>query len=70
MALFDYKCSDCGDVSEYLVHSSGDKVECRKCGSKNMEKQISGFAVSVKAGSGAAPAPSCQYGSCCGGSCG
>ena len=34
MALYDYKCKDCGDLSEYLVYSPNDKVECRKCGSK------------------------------------
>ncbi len=70
MALYDYKCKDCGDVSEYLVYSSDDKIECGKCGSSNMEKQLSGFAVSVKGSTNDATVPSCQYGSCCGGSCG
>ena len=70
MALYDYRCKDCGDVSEYLVYTQNDKVECRKCGSKKMEKQLSGFAVSVKDGSGGGSAPGCQFGSCCGGSCG
>ena len=37
MALFDYKCKECGDVSEYLVFASGDKVKCKKCGLINDE---------------------------------
>ena len=69
MALYDYKCKECGEVAEYLVFSSDDKVECKKCGSKKMEKQMSGFAVSVKGGSGGGSESSCPYGSCCGGSC-
>ncbi|MFC1538431.1 zinc ribbon domain-containing protein [Candidatus Latescibacterota bacterium] len=69
MALYEYKCKECGEISEYLVFSSSDKVECKKCGSKKMEKQLSGFAVSVKAGSTGGSDSSCPYGSCCGGSC-
>ncbi|MFC1490065.1 zinc ribbon domain-containing protein [Candidatus Latescibacterota bacterium] len=67
MALYDYKCKDCGDTSEYLLFSDTDKVECKKCGSNNMEKQMSGFAVSVKGGSSSGSNSSCPHGSCCGG---
>lgn len=70
MALYEYKCKECGVVSEHLVYSDSDKVACLKCGSENLEKLLSGFAVSVKSGSSPADTSSCAYGGCCGGSCG
>jgi putative FmdB family regulatory protein len=71
MDLFDYKCLDCEDVAEYLLFSSSEKPRCRKCGSENMEKLLSTFAVSVKTSSSKESAPSCPYGKQCrGGSCG
>ena len=71
MALYEYKCGDCGEVSEYLVFSGSDKVSCRKCGSQKLEKLLSSFAVSVKSPTSGNSAPECPYGSCCnGGSCG
>ncbi len=71
MELFEYKCSDCGAIEEYLVFSPSEKVKCEKCGSEKLEKQMSCFAVSVKSGSSSSSEPGCPYGSCCsGGSCG
>ena len=70
MAIYEYKCSDCGEISEHLVFSSEDEVACEKCGSKNLEKLLSGFAVSVKAGSSSGnPNPGCQFSGSCGGNC-
>lgn len=71
MALYEYKCRDCGSVGEFLMDSSSEKPVCRACGSENMEKLLSSFAVSVKSGSPGGSASECPYGSCCGGgSCG
>ena len=70
MALYEYKCKECGVVSEHLVYSDSDKVACPKCGSESLEKLLSGFAVSVKSGAAPANTPSCANGGCCGGSCG
>ena len=70
MALFEYKCKECGVVSEHLVYSDSDKVACPKCGSENLEKLLSGFAVSVKSGSVPTDTSNCPNGGCCGGSCG
>ena len=71
MALFDYKCKGCGEVSEYLVFSDSEKLLCKKCGSENLEKQISGFAVSIKSPPSATFPPSCpNSGRCGGGMCG
>ena len=68
MALYEYKCKDCGEVAEMLVFSD-DTPECRSCGSKNLEKLMSTFAVSMAPSKSSAPPPSCA-GGCCGGSCG
>lgn len=42
MALFDFKCNQCGELSEMLVRSPADhSVRCPVCGSDEMEKLIS-----------------------------
>jgi len=69
MALYEYKCKDCGKTAEMLVFSSDDTLECPSCGSHNLEKLMSTFAVSMGPSKSSAPAPSCSTG-CCGGSCG
>ena len=70
MALYDFKCMDCGEVTEYLVFSESDKLSCKKCGSERLEKLMSSFAVSVKTTSSDSPKASCSYGNYCnGGSC-
>ncbi len=71
MALYEYKCKNCGEISEILVFSSDEKPVCKKCGSKNLEKLISSFAVSMGSPKSYTPPPSCPAGSCCpGGTCG
>ena len=46
MPIFEYKCNSCGSVSEFLEKAVGKaNQECPKCGSKDMQKLISGFAV-------------------------
>ncbi|MBN1292993.1 MAG: zinc ribbon domain-containing protein [Candidatus Latescibacteria bacterium] len=70
MALYEYKCRDCNKISEILVFSSDDIPECKHCGSKNLDKMLSTFAVSMAGGSSSQPMPSCPSGGCCGGNCG
>jgi len=61
MPIFEYRCEDCGKVSEILIRNSTQEPQC-SCGSHQMEKQFSAFAVSeVK--------PSFS-GGCADGSCG
>lgn len=70
MALYEYRCEDCGKVSEILVRSTDETPLCAHCGSEKLEKLFSGFAVNMAPSrSSAAAAPSCSTG-CCGGSCG
>ena len=68
MALFEYKCKDCDSISEILVFSSDETPECKQCGSNDMEKLLSTFAVSMGSSRSPGPLPSCPPGGC--GSCG
>ncbi len=70
MALFEYRCKDCDKHSEHLVFSTDDQPVCPGCGSANMEKLLSSFAVNMKQPSSGGPS-NCPMGGCCGGgSCG
>lgn len=46
MPLFEFKCKKCGEKFEELVFSIGgdEEIECPKCGSVKVEKQMSAFA--------------------------
>jgi putative FmdB family regulatory protein len=46
MPIYEYKCGDCGENFEALVMGSEDAVECEKCGSKKLERQMSCFSSS------------------------
>lgn len=51
MPIYEYKCSKCGKISEFLVRSEADlNVKCTHCGSDDLEKQISVFNPKVKEG--------------------
>jgi putative FmdB family regulatory protein len=62
MPIYEYRCSQCGRVSEFLIGVGQGNVEinCKYCGSKELSKMISApSAVSGKIGS--------QHGkTCCG----
>ena len=74
MPIFEYKCNDCGKVIEFLEKSSKpQKHKCDKCGSSNMQKMLSGFAVQNKSSSPCdiCPGPSqAECGGMCDGQCG
>lgn len=60
MPLFEYVCKSCGRKSEFLVRSDSAQPECA-CGSRELERVFSTFAVSEGSGSAAAE---CSDGSC------
>ena len=70
MALYEYRCRDCGNTFEALVLSPDDKPSCPACGSENLEKLFSTFAVSMKSPSPGPSVPSCPSGGFCDGRCG
>ncbi len=47
MPIFEYVCKECQHKFEALVFGK-QKAECPKCQSKNLEPQLSVFAVSAK----------------------
>jgi putative FmdB family regulatory protein len=57
MPIYEYRCKDCETVFETFVSSisDADKVVCKKCGKKNVEKQISSFS-KMSSGSTSVPA--------------
>lgn len=48
MPIYEYYCSKCHTIFNFYVRSSTNdkKPQCPKCGKKNLEKQISRFAIS------------------------
>lgn len=79
MPIYEYKCKDCGEISELLVGigRNSDELSCRSCGGNQLEKLMSAAAVSIPytapsqspastcCGS-APPLKGCAPGSCCG----
>lgn len=42
MPIYEYKCLDCGEVSEIFLRSPDcESVRCPNCGSKNLERLLS-----------------------------
>jgi len=58
MPIYEYRCKDCEIVFETFVSSiaDGDKVVCKKCESKNVEKQISTFSSKLSGSTSNVPA--------------
>lgn len=58
MPIYEYRCKDCDTVFETFVSTvaDADKVVCKKCVSKNVEKQISTFSSKLSGSSSGAPA--------------
>lgn len=41
MPMFDYKCSKCGNVSEYIVKTAEEKgLKCKACGSASLKRLL------------------------------
>jgi len=42
MPIYEYKCLECGKISEYFISSnSKEKIVCKYCGSENVKKIFS-----------------------------
>jgi putative FmdB family regulatory protein len=71
MPIFDYQCDGCGKIYD-VYHKTKELAEdivCPTCGATSYKKLISAPMVSMGS-SRASESPSCETGSCCGGSCG
>jgi putative FmdB family regulatory protein len=69
MPIYDYKCNDCGTAYDiyHKVREVTEDVVCPSCGSAKRTRLISAPTFSM--GGKRADVPSCNDGSCCGGSC-
>jgi putative FmdB family regulatory protein len=63
MPIFTYKCKDCGEVFDFLMLNKSEKPKCKKCGSKNLEKQFAAFGVRMGESSSTSSS-SCPTGTC------
>lgn len=73
MPIFEYRCLDCGRISEFIIRSD-TRVACEHCESTRMEKALSTFAAHSHATPELPPcAGGCggfQQGQCGSGRCG
>ncbi len=66
MPIFEYKCTNCGKISEFLEKvDSGNAHICSFCGSKKLTKQFSTFSAVVKQSSAASKCHTCPSGRTC-----
>ena len=49
MPIFEFRCKKCGTAFEALVSNAETRAPCEKCGSKQVEKQLSTFSPAVAA---------------------
>lgn len=58
MPIYEFRCQKCQAEFEIFVTSSSEvgRVVCKKCGAREVAKQISTLAGRVSSGSGAKPA--------------
>ncbi len=67
MPIFEYKCQQCGHVTEVLQKSrKAVKQTCAQCGGSDMKKLLSGFAVGQSKASSSPACDSCTSGPACG----
>lgn len=54
MPIYSYICKDCGEKFDLLIGVTAEKEElkCKKCGSKKIDRKISGFSVGRSSNSG------------------
>lgn len=62
MPIYEYKCKDCGEVSELIVLKQDEAVSCASCNSQNLEKLMSAHNTMGSSSAFTAPMP----GGCCG----
>lgn len=65
MPLTEYRCNDCGHVTEFLERAEAEGAhDCAECGSEDTEKLFSAFSAQVKQSAPASRCDTCADGSC------
>ena len=59
MPIYEYRCDNCGEVSEVLVIGKEEKPACGGCGSKDLTKLMSAHNT-INSPSFAAPMANCS----------
>ncbi len=70
MRFADFKCNKCGNISEYVLNNSDEKVSCAKCGSTDTVRVFAPVGI-MSSSSSDFSSNSCSSSSksCSGGSC-
>ncbi|MEA3560807.1 MAG: zinc ribbon domain-containing protein [Candidatus Omnitrophota bacterium] len=67
MPIYTYVCKDCGERFDLLIGMTSEKVklECKKCGGRNIEKTIGSFSIGGSSGDKSGfSGSSCPTGTC------
>ncbi len=66
MPIFSYICKDCGEKFDLFIRIGGkdEKLICKKCGSKNIQKTFSSFSLGSSSSKGSKSDSSCPTGTC------
>ena len=64
MPIFDFKCRNCGKVSEIIIRKADEEVTCPECGNRKMEKLIASSYTVRQSDSLSRNSP--KSGTCCG----
>ena len=71
MPIYEFRCKNCHQQFETLVRNSSESINCKQCGSTDLQKLISAHAISSGAPDTAcetapcSPDPACGSGGCC-----
>jgi putative FmdB family regulatory protein len=68
MPIYEYRCGDCDRHFERYVSTTGGAASCPACGSAQVKRMLSLFALKSDGGSVASSLPA-GGGGCCGGGC-
>ena len=64
MPLYEYRCSGCDEAFEIYVRAWGEAVACPRCGTDEVEKQLSTFAMAGTEGPRIGGGCGCGRGGC------
>jgi putative FmdB family regulatory protein len=64
MPLYEYTCASCATRFEALVRSFREEIVCPRCASKEVEKQLSTFAMSGVSSADSGGGCGCGRGGC------
>ena len=70
MPIYEFRCTECHEISEFLFTSDKDRKEmkCPQCGSEELERVLSTTNYAM-GGSSGAPRPSVSSKTCAEGTC-